>query len=140
MAEKQTAKTPKKKLWSPSEFKDVQELQEKCSEYFKRCDEHHIAPGEGGLAYFIGVTRETLQKWYDGVERPEFQDTIRRQYLRIQANIESNPIFQQKGMVPRSIFLLKQQRLGGYQDKTEQNHDINVHVSMGPNMDASDFD
>ena len=45
----------------------------------------------------------------------------------------------QKGMVTKAIFLMKQQRFGGYQDKIEAKTDIAVNVKMGSNVDASDF-
>ena len=42
-------------------------------------------------------------------------------------------------MVTRGIFLNKQKRLGGYQDKFEQKQDISVNVTFGDGVDASDF-
>mgnify|MGYP000217451958 CR=1 FL=1 len=69
----------------------------------------------------------------------EYQHEINRAYLRIQSQVESDPRYQEKGMVTRSIFLNKQPRLGGYQDKVESKQDISVNVKMGDGMDASDF-
>ena len=43
------------------------------------------------------------------------------------------------GMVTKAIFLMKQPRFGGYQDKIEAKQDIQVNVKMGNGMDASDF-
>ena len=45
----------------------------------------------------------------------------------------------QKGMVTKAIFMMKQPRFGGYQDKIEAKTDIAVNVKMGSNVDASDF-
>ena len=43
-------------------------------------------------------------------------------------------------MGTRAIFLLKQPRFGGYQDKIEAKQDISVNVNMGKNMDKSDWE
>ena len=42
-------------------------------------------------------------------------------------------------MVTKSIFLMKQPRLGGKQDRVEAKQDISVNVKMGENVDESDF-
>ena len=57
----------------------------------------------------------------------------------IQEQIDTSPIYQEKGMVTRGIFLNKQKRLGGYQDKQETRQDISVNVTFGDGVDASDF-
>ena len=62
-----------------------------------------------------------------------------RYFQRIQEQIDTSPIYQEKGMVTRGIFLNKQKRLGGYQDKQETRQDISVNVTFGDGVDASDF-
>ena len=42
-------------------------------------------------------------------------------------------------IVSYRIFLLKQEKFGGYQDKIEAKSDLNVNVKMGKNMEESDF-
>jgi hypothetical protein len=44
-----------------------------------------------------------------------------------------------KNMTPFVIFMLKQKRFAGYQDKIEAKTDIAVNVKMGKGMDDSDF-
>jgi hypothetical protein len=44
-----------------------------------------------------------------------------------------------KNMTPFVIFMLKQVRFSGYQDKIEAKTDIAVNVKMGSGMDESDF-
>lgn len=120
-------------------FKDAAALQAKCDEYFAACDTTGRLYGEAGLALHLDVTLNALHDWYDGRRCPDLQDTIQKAYLRIQAQAESSPAYMEKGMVTKSIFLLKQQRFGGYQDKIEAKQDISVNVKMGENVDESDF-
>lgn len=115
------------------------ELQAKCDEYFRECDESLRLYGEAGLALHLGVTLKTLHNWYDGERCPDLQETIQMAYLRIQEQIESDPAYAEKGMVTKSIFLMKQTRLGGKQDKVEAKQEISVNVKMGDNVEASDF-
>lgn len=115
------------------------DLQAKIDEYFRECDEKYALYGEAGLARFLGVILATLRKWYDGQDCPDLQETVQMAYLRIQEQVESDPRYQEKGMVTRGIFLNKQARFGGYQDRIEARQDIAVNVRMGPNADESDF-
>lgn len=114
-------------------------LQKKCDEYFAKCDEEGKLYGEAGLALHLGVMLATLRKWYDGTDCPDLQETVQMAYLRIQSQTESDPAYMEKGMVTKAIFLMKQPRLGGYQDKIEAKTDIAVNVKMGSNVDESDF-
>ena len=47
--------------------------------------------------------------------------------------------YSDRQMVSYRIFLLKQEKFGGYQDKIEAKSDLNVNVKMGKNMEESDF-
>ena len=60
-------------------------------------------------------------------------------YLRIQSQLESDPTYMQKGMVTKAIFMMKQPRFGGYQDKIEAKTAVAVKVQMGRNVGAKDF-
>lgn len=120
-------------------FKDAAELEAKCQEYFTQCDEEGKLYGEAGLALHLGVMLGTLRNWYDGKKCPDLQFAVQQAYLRIQNQVESDPVYMMKGMVTKSIFMLKQSRLGSYQDKVEAKQDIAVNVKMGNGMDDSDF-
>lgn len=111
----------------------------KCEAYFAKCDKENKLYGEAGLALYLGVTLVSLRRWYDGERCPDLQEVTQRAYLRIQSQLESDPTYMEKGMVTKSIFLMKQTRLGGYQDKVEAKQDISVKVKMGDNVDESDF-
>lgn len=114
-------------------------LRRRCESYFARCDETDMLYGEAGLALHLGVDLETLRAWYDGRDRPELTEEVRRAYLRIQSQLESSPAYVGKGMVSKAVFLMKQPRLGGYQEKPEGTGELTVTVKLGRNMEESDF-
>ncbi len=129
----------KKKNTGQRDYATADLLKAKCDEYFRTCDKDGVLYGEAGLALHLNVTVETLRRWYDGKRCTDFQETAQMAYLRIQNQIETDPRYQEKGMVTRGIFLNKQPRFGGYQDKVEAKQDISVNVNMGKGMDDSDF-
>lgn len=121
-------------------FKDAAEVRKACGAYFSRCDENGALYGEAGLALALGVTLGRLRSWYDGTERPDLQEEVQRAYLRIQDQIETDPAYGGKGgMTSKAIFLLKQARLGGYQDRAEARQDTAVRVKLGAGVDERDF-
>ena len=128
-------------------FPEAEELEHLCEEYFTQCDEEYKLYGEAGLALFLSdhnlakrvVPVETLRTWCDGINCKHLQPVVQRAYMRIQAQIESDSRYQEKGMVTRSIFLQKQERFGGYQDRVETKNDSTFHFTFGKNMDESDF-
>lgn len=136
---------------------------EKSENYFDVQDRLEQAYSEAGLANAMRWTLGRLQRYYDyngGCEDEEveaqvdafeagneeiddprcvFSYYVRLAYQRIQEQIDTSPIYREKGMVTRGIFLNKQKRLGGYQDKQETRQDISVNVTFGDGVDASDF-
>lgn len=114
-------------------------LRRRCEDYFARCDEAESLYGEAGLALAVGVSLETLRSWYDGQERPDLQEEVRRAYLRIQSQLESSPAYMGRSMTSKAVFLMKQPRLGGYAEKSEARQNPVVEIRMGGNMDESDF-
>lgn len=120
-------------------FRTAAELRKAMDGYFAKCDKERTLYSEGGLARHLNVALLTLRSWYDGTRVPEYQHDVEMAYLRIQEQIETDPRYQEKSMVSRSIFLNKQRWFGGYQDKIEAKQDISVNVKMGSGMDESDF-
>ncbi len=132
-------------------------------EYFDTQDRLEQAYSEAGLANALRWQIARLQRYYDYNDGREdevveaqveafeagneeikdprcvFSYYVRLAYQRIQEQIDTSPIYQEKGMVTRGIFLNKQKRLGGYQDKQETRQDISVNVTFGDGVDASDF-
>ena len=130
-------------------FATAEEFTEAATRYFDECDAQNLLYGEAGLCLALSkynhngrpVAMKTLRKWYDGEACEYLQDAVQQAYLRIQAQIESDPRYREKGgMSSRAIFLQKQKRFGGYRDKDEVKLDTTVRVIHGDNMDASDFE
>lgn len=121
-------------------FADEAELRNACEAYFAACDRKKELYGEAGLALHLGVSLKALRDWYDGRTCPDLQEEVQRAYLRIQNQIETSPAYMEKGgMTTKAIFLLKQPRFGGYQDRVESKQDMTVNVKLGSGMDESDF-
>lgn len=120
-------------------YRTAAALRRACGEYFRLCDQAGALYGEAGLALHLGVRLETMRDWYDGKSCLNLQEEIQRAYLRIQSQLESDPAYIGKGMAAKAIFLMKQPRLGGYQEKKETRQDMTVHVKMGGSMEESDF-
>ena len=129
-------------------FETVEEFEKAANGYFAACDEQGVLYGEAGLALYLTehnregriVTLATLRRWYDGGSCEYLQEAVQLAYLRIQSQVETDARYSEKAMVTRGIFLQKQARFGGYQDKIEARQDISVNVNMGSNMDKSDWE
>ena len=122
-----------------AKFKTAEELQERLERYFSQCDEEGKLYTEAGMAVFLGTAVSTLDDWWRGRRSEHLQETIRMAYTRIAEQIASDPRYSDRQMVSYRIFLLKQEKFGGYQDKIEAKSDLNVNVKMGKNMEESDF-
>ena len=121
-------------------FGSVVEFQTAADAYFDACDAAGKLYGEAGLCLALDVSLNTLRRWYDGKLRPELQEAVQRAYLRIQDQIETDPIYMEKGgMTSRAIFMLKQPRFAGYSDKVEARQDLTVNIKHGKDMSESDF-
>ena len=91
------------------------------------------------MALSLGVSLAALNDWWSGRRCEDLQDTTRMAYLRIAEQICTDERYNEKGMVSLKIFLLKQEKYGGYQDRIEAKNDLTVKVQMGANMEDSDF-
>lgn len=128
-------------------FPDAQEFAEAANGYFRECDEQGVLYSEAGLCVYLSehnragrvVKLRALHDWYDGRTCEHLQDQAHLAYLKIQRQVESHPAYREKGMVPRSIFLNKQARLGGLRDQMETKNDATVRLVFGSSMDASDL-
>lgn len=131
-------------------FESVEEFNAAADAYFAEADAGGKLYGEAGLCLGLSrfnrkgrnVSLATLRRWYDrGAENcPGLQEAVQMAYLRIQEQIESDAAYIGSGMGTRAIFLQKQARLGGYQDKQEGKNEVNLNISFGKNMDKSDFE
>lgn len=129
-------------------FETAAEFTEAANRYFDECDASGTLYGEAGLCLALTkynrkgrtVNLRSLKDWYDGYKATYLQDAVQQAYLRIQSQIETDPRYQEKGgMATRAIFLQKQKRLGGYQDKPVDVAPPTINITFGKNMDESDF-
>ena len=128
-------------------FDTAEEFSACADKYFDECDARGILYGEAGLCLALAkgnakgkpVSLKTLRNWYDGLSCTYLQDAVHEAYLRIQSQVETDPIYQSKSMAAKGMFLLKQTRFGGYQDKTETKNESTVKIVFGKGMDNSDF-
>ena len=120
-------------------YETPEALEAACAKYFKRVDETGEVPSESGLALHLGVSVCTLHRWYDGESAVELQETARNAYNEMTVRYLQMLSSGNKNMTPFVIFMLKQRRFAGYQDKIEAKTDIAVNVKMGSGMDESDF-
>lgn len=137
MRKKSGEKTGKKD--TSRRYKTPEELAEKINEYFDKCDDQYTLYSEAGLARHLGITDVTLNRWRTGEFCGDLQETVEMAFLRIKEQILTDERYSAKGMVPYRIFLLKQEKFGGYQDRMEAKADLSVNVKFGANMDESDF-
>ena len=122
-----------------SAYETAEALEAACAKYFKRVDETGEVPSESGLALHLGVSIYTLQRWYDGETMVILQEATRNAYNEMTVRYLQMLSSGNKNMTPFVIFMLKQRRFAGYQDKIEAKTDIAVNVKMGSGMDESDF-
>lgn len=100
---------PKDKGGRPPLFKTVKELDDKIDEYFIDCERRERPPTIAGLAYWLGVDRQTI---YNYEAKDKFFGTIKKARDRIIANIEEEMVLRGNG---GTVFLAKNY---GYMDKS----------------------
>lgn len=129
-------------------FPTAEAFEAAANKYFDECDATETLYGEAGLCLALSrynekgrvVTLASLRGWYDGETCKWLQEPVQMAYLRIQQQIESDPRYREKGgMATRAIFMQKQARFGGYQDKQEVKNDSTVKIIHGDSVDESDF-
>ena len=119
-------------------FETPEELHEAICGYFDDCDARGELYSEAGLCLWLSthnrkgrnVLLQTLHDWYDGTNCTDLREEVQIAYLRIQHQIETDPRYSDKPMVPYRIFSLKQRRLGGKTDKTDVNTDVRVELTV----------
>lgn len=121
-------------------FSSLAEMEKAIEAYFVNCDAHGKLYGPAGLALALDLELEALMSLREGKAGAELMRPVKRAFLRIQDQVETDPRYREKGgMATRAIFALKQPWLGAYQDKIEAKQDLTVNVKMGSGMDESDF-
>lgn len=125
----------------PLLFKTPEDLQKAIDGYFKECKEHKktvinregdklivedpLIPTIAGLAYHLGVDRQTI---YNYQEREKFFDSIKKARDFIMAQMETKLMNLNERMTG-VIFLAKNY---GYTDKQEFEHSGNIKIIEVP--------
>jgi hypothetical protein len=91
----------------PPEYKNVEDMEVKCSEYFLECSENKEKATITGLALYLGF--ESRQSLYDYKEKKDFSYLLKRATLAVENSYETNG-------TAFDIFALKNM---GWKDKTE---------------------
>ncbi len=118
-------------------YEDPQKLVDKIDEYIALCQREDKFPSYAGLCLHCGIISETMNIYADNnecvaVALKKAQD-IREEYL---ANIV---LGNNAKSTTGAIFLLKQPKNGGYQDKQISDGNINVNIGF-KNLDKKAFD
>ena len=91
------------KVGRPKIFNDVKEVEEKINAYFNYCEEKEKPYTMSGLAYYLGISRQTLVNYsYED----EYFDTIKKARDKVQMQLEENAL-SNKANPTFTIFNLK---------------------------------
>ena len=91
------------KVGRPKIFNDVKEVEEKINAYFNYCEEKEKPYTMSGLAYYLGISRQTLVNYSN---QDHFFDTIKKARDRVQMQLEENAL-SNKANTTFTIFNLK---------------------------------
>lgn len=128
-----------KELHGSNAKRSVETVERDINDYFTACEAIGDVPSESGLALTLKISVQTLRRWHDGEQNVEYQEFVQDAYARMTNIYMQLLLTGNKNMTPFVIFMLKQPRFAGYQDKIEAKQDIAVNVKMGKNMDESDW-
>ena len=91
------------KVGRPKIFNDVKDVEEKINAYFNYCEEKEKPYTMSGLAYYLGISRQTLVNYSN---QDQFFDTIKKARDRVQMQLEENAL-SNKANPTFTIFNLK---------------------------------
>ena len=91
------------KVGRPKIFNNVKEVEEKINAYFNYCEEKEKPYTMSGLAYYLGISRQTLVNYSN---QDQFFDTIKKARDRVQMQLEENAL-SNKANSTFTIFNLK---------------------------------
>ena len=115
------------KVGRPKIFNNVKEVEEKINAYFNYCEEKEKPYTMSGLAYYLGISRQTLVNYSN---QDQFFDTIKKARDRVQMQLEENAL-SNKANPTFTIFNLKNNF--DWKDKIEHSssevENINKNIS-----------
>ena len=120
------------KVGRPKAFKSAEEVEEKINAYFNYCEEKEKPYTMSGLAYYLGISRQTLVNYSN---QDQFFDTIKKARDRVQMQLEENAL-SNKANPTFTIFNLKNNF--DWKDKIEHSssevENINKNISNIANL------
>ena len=120
------------KVGRPKIFNDVKEVEEKINAYFNYCEEKEKPYTMSGLAYYLGISRQTLVNYSN---QDQFFDAIKKARDRVQMQLEENAL-SNKANPTFTIFNLKNNF--DWKDKIEHSssevENINKNISNIANL------
>ena len=63
---------------------DPEAVKERIMQYFEKCKEHDLRPTVNGLSSALGVSRQQLWNWKNGINRPQNYEVINWAYNKLE--------------------------------------------------------
>ena len=112
---------------------DPEQLQERISEYFNFCQMHNLYPGICGMANWLGVHRDTLNAWKNGITRKDTHQKIIQEAYGVIEDVLVSMLYDDKVSSPVGIFILKS--VFGYKDRFDIGLEAAAQQSRDPLAD-----
>ena len=103
--------------------------------YIQECKATDIFPSEPGMLLALDISEDTLSRYK---EQNGYADTIKKALAVREEYLQHIVLSNGAKSVTGAIFLLKQPKNGGYQDKQIADGDINVNIGF-KNLDKKAF-
>ena len=98
----------------PIDISDPEQVKERISMYFKYCAENDRRPQVVGMCNWLGISRQTLNEWVNGVTRSETHGDIIKKAYAFMEEMWTDYMTYGKISPPTAIFLAK--NWYGYKD------------------------
>lgn len=114
----------------PIDISDPKQVENRIGEYFQYCTDNDRKPQIVGMCNWLGITRDTLNKWQNGVTRPgEHSDIVKRAVSMIE---EMWADYMQAGKLNPATGIFLAKNWYGYKDVAD--------VVVTPNNPMQDLD
>ena len=114
----------------PIDISDPEQVKERIGLYFKHCSENDRRPQIVGLCNWLGISRDTLNKWVNGETRSATHSDIVKKAYDVMEEMWTDYMQYGKISPPTAIFLAK--NWYGYKDVAD--------VVVTPNNPMQDMD
>lgn len=115
------------------DISDPKQVEERVSEYFDFCQQHNLFPGIVGLANWIGVCRDTINAWKNGITKKETHQAIIQKAYGVIECVLNDMLMEDIIPARTGIFLLKS--MFGYKDRFDVGLEAAAQQSRDPLAD-----